>query len=133
MESSTENCTALCKSCLTGTHQTKNKNFVNGIREMATNSSFERYPGSPFLRYLCDKQLIEFHEMEISLDSGLIIVILIIWILVLIFGYREINELMDFRGDIQLYLGSERFCPFSFFYDNISNQNSIEEVRSIEE
>ena len=70
--------------------------------------------------------------MEISLDSGLIIVILIIWILVLIFGYREINELMDFRGDIQLYLGSE-ILSFYLFYDNISNQNSIEEVRSIEE
>ena len=115
MESSTENCTVLCKSCLTGTLQTKNKNFVNGIREMATNSSSERYPGSPSIRYLFSKQAIEFHEMEISLDSGLIIVILIIWVLVLIFGYREINELMDFRGDIQLYFGSERFCPFTFF------------------
>ena len=92
MESLTENCRELCKSCLTGTLQTENKDFVNGKREMTTNSSSEK-----------------FQEMEISVDSGLIVVILLIWILVLIFGYREINELMDFRGDIQLNKGSEIF------------------------
>ena len=100
MESLTENCTALCKSCLTGTLQTKNKDFVNGIREMTTNSSSEKFPET---------------GIYVSIDSGLIVVILIIWILVLVFGYREINELMDFRGDIQLNIGSDILSSIKIF------------------
>jgi len=79
--------------------------------------------------------------MELSIDSGLIVIILLIWILVLIFGYREINELMDFRSDIQLNIGSDilsisgikcdKHAFVSLWYDNISNQVSIDqEVRS---
>lgn len=45
-----------------------------------------------------------------SIDTALIVIILFTWILVLAYGYCEINELMDFRGDITLYRPSSAFA-----------------------